>query len=114
MGLKIAGLTCVANLVEVANLADTIERLKKRKIWWAAAGVSEDDTAKRPQDYHDIDYTGPFGLVMGSEGSGIRPRVFNTCDFHIQIPMCDVVESLNVSVETGNILFEAYRQRHKE
>ena len=49
---------------------------------------------------------------MGSEGSGIRPRVLKACDYHITIPMSELVESLNVSVATGVILFEAYRQRY--
>lgn len=112
-----AGLTCVANMVEVANLADTLERLKQHKIWWAGAGVVDDSEGdaseyEKPLDYHSIDYTGPFGLVMGSEGSGIRPRVLKACDYHITIPMSELVESLNVSVATGVILFEAYRQRY--
>jgi 23S rRNA (guanosine2251-2'-O)-methyltransferase len=58
--------------------------------------------------------TGGFALVMGNEGSGIRQKVKENCDGIISIQMSNDVESLNVSVSAGIIMFEARKQRIKE
>ena len=54
---------------------------------------------------------GALAIVLGNEGKGIRPLVKKHCDFLIHIPMFGSVQSLNVSVATGIVLFEASRQR---
>jgi 23S rRNA (guanosine2251-2'-O)-methyltransferase len=59
----------------------------------------------------DIDLTAPIVLVMGSEDRGLRRLTRESCDHLIRIPMQGTVESLNVSVATGIMLFEALRQR---
>ncbi|MGB0360771.1 MAG: 23S rRNA (guanosine(2251)-2'-O)-methyltransferase RlmB, partial [Endozoicomonas sp.] len=92
-------------LVQVTNLARTMEWLKKRGIWMiGTAGESSGNI------YHS-DLKGPLGLVMGAEGKGIRRLTRDLCDLLIFIPMVGSVSSLNVSVATGICLFEAIRQR---
>lgn len=92
-------------LVQVTNLARTMERLKKRGIWFAGlAGEGE-------QSVYDLDCSVPLGLVLGAEGGGLRRLTRERCDWLVQIPMAGQVESLNVSVAAGVALFEAVRQR---
>ena len=63
------------------------------------------------QSYDAIDFTQPTAIVLGAEGSGLRRLVRESCDFTASIPMSGRVESLNVSVAAGVVLFEAARQR---
>ncbi|HLA94688.1 MAG TPA: TrmH family RNA methyltransferase, partial [Pyrinomonadaceae bacterium] len=62
-------------------------------------------------DYAEWDWTLPTALVLGSEGSGLHRLVAEKCDALVKIPMYGKIESLNVSVAAGVILFEAKRQR---
>ena len=82
-----------------------IEELKDRDIW--VVGTS----AEAETDYVDWDWTRPTALVLGSEGSGLHRLVAENCDVLVKIPMYGKIESLNVSVAAGVILFEARRQR---
>jgi 23S rRNA (guanosine2251-2'-O)-methyltransferase len=91
--------------IAVVNLARTLRDLKDRGIWLIGA----DDTARAP--VFDGDFTGPVAVVMGSEGEGMRRLTRECCDQLVRIPMAGAVESLNVSVATGIVLFEAVRQR---
>lgn len=113
---RAAGLTPVARkvaagaaesvpFVAVVNLARTLRDLKERGFWL----VGTTDEAAR--SIHDVDLTGPTALVMGSEGEGMRRLTREACDELVSIPMAGAVESLNVSVATGVVLFEAVRQR---
>ena len=88
----------------VVNLVRTIEYLKEKGFWiyGADCGVGS--------DIHAPDYEGNIGLVMGSEGRGIRPLIRKKCDFLISIPMRGQVASLNVSVAAGVILYEILRK----
>lgn len=89
----------------VTNLARTMRSLKERGIWLVgAAGEAE-------QSIYQADLTGPLALVMGAEDTGLRRLTREECDFLVRIPMRGHVESLNVSVATGVVLFEALRQR---
>ncbi len=91
--------------VQVTNLARTLAQLKSAGIWLVgAAGEAE-------QLIYDVDLSGPVGIVMGAEGSGLRRLTREACDFLAKLPMSGTVESLNVSVATGICLFEAQRQR---
>jgi 23S rRNA (guanosine2251-2'-O)-methyltransferase len=100
-----AGAAETVPLVSVVNLARTLRELKDRGVWL----VGTDDTADK--SLFEADLTGPLGLVMGSEGEGMRRLTRECCDQLVSIPMAGAVESLNVSVATGVALFEAVRQR---
>jgi 23S rRNA (guanosine2251-2'-O)-methyltransferase len=89
----------------VTNLSRTLNQLKERGVWVVGA-AGEADKA-----YHQADFTGGLAIVMGAEGKGLRRLTRETCDFLVKIPMFGHVESLNVSVATGILLFEAARQR---
>jgi 23S rRNA (guanosine2251-2'-O)-methyltransferase len=92
-------------VARVRNLADWLAEAKERGAW--AYGASAD--AERP--YTDVDWSGRAVLVLGSEGSGLRRRVAETCDELISIAVAGKVGSLNASVAAAVILFEARRQR---
>ncbi len=100
-----AGATEHVKVAKVTNINRLIENLKERKIW--VVGTSGD--AK--MDYTDWDWTQPSALVLGGEGSGLHRLVAENCDVLVKIPMYGKIESLNVSVAAGVILFEAKRQR---
>ncbi len=91
---------------QVTNLARTMDALRERGIWLIGTALEE---GAKP--LHSIDFTGPLGVVMGAEGSGLRRLTKEHCDVLAFIPMAGTVESLNVSVATGVTLFEALRQR---
>ena len=63
------------------------------------------------QSYDAVDWTLPSAIVLGAEGTGLRRLVRETCDLVVSIPMAGHVDSLNVSVAAGVVLFEAARQR---
>ena len=92
-------------LIQVTNLARTLRWLKEREIWIVGA----DDEADH--SLYQAKLTGPLALVLGAEGAGLRRLTRETCDALVSIPMMGVVESLNVSVATGVMLYEAVRQR---
>jgi len=100
-----AGAAETVPLVAVVNLARTLRQLKERGIWL----VGTDDTADKT--LFEANLEGPVALVMGSEGEGLRRLTRECCDLLVSIPMAGAVESLNVSVATGVVLFEAVRQR---
>lgn len=91
--------------IQVTNLARTLRDLQEAGIWLAGLAGEADKTV------YDTDLKGPLAIVMGAEGQGLRRLTRETCDFLVKIPMQGTVESLNVSVATGIVLFEALRQR---
>jgi len=91
--------------IQVTNLARTMDQIKERGIW--LIGTAGDT----PADLYAADLKGPIGLVMGSEGSGLRRLTRERCDLLVRLPMAGTVESLNVSVAAGVCLYEAVRQR---
>ena len=89
----------------VTNIARTIEQLQQLGCWVAGlAGEAE-------QTLYDLDLKGPTAIVMGAEGDGMRRLTKEKCDFLVKLPMLGSVTSLNVSVATGVVLYEAVRQR---
>jgi len=100
-----AGAVSHVRIADVVNIARSLEALKEAGVW--TVGLAE-DAGKR---YDEIDYTLPTALVVGAEGAGLRRLVRERCDWLVSIPMKGHVQSLNVSVATGVVLFEALRQR---
>jgi len=95
-------------VARVKNLVRTMEELKKRGIWLVGA------EADAKEKWHDFDYTLPVGLVMGSEGKGLRPLVRKTCDKVLSLPLRGRVSSLNVSSAAAVFLYEVVRQREQK
>ena len=100
-----AGATEYVKVAKTVNLNRLIEELKERKIW--VVGTSADAA----MNYTDWDWRQPSALVLGGEGSGLHRLVAENCDVLVKIPMYGKIESLNVSVAAGVILFEAKRPR---
>jgi 23S rRNA (guanosine2251-2'-O)-methyltransferase len=100
-----SGAAEVLPIFAVTNLVRCMHELQEKGIWLMGAA------ADASQTIYTADLTGPLGLVMGNEASGLRRLTGEECDVLISIPMSDLVESLNVSVATGVCLFEARRQR---
>jgi 23S rRNA (guanosine2251-2'-O)-methyltransferase len=100
-----AGLAYRVPIARVTNIARTLREMKEDHRFWAVATVLGGDT-----DIWDIDFKMKTALVMGGEGPGIRRLVEETCDFQARIPMQVGVDSLNVSVATGVVLYEIARQ----
>lgn len=92
-------------IAEVTNLSRTLKALKAQGIWLTGAdGAAE-------VEHTSVDLTGPCGIVLGSEGRGLRRLTREHCDHLAAIPMLGSVSSLNVSVACGVLLYEALRQR---
>lgn len=90
---------------QVTNLSRTLRWLKGEGLWvMGAAG----DTART---VYKTDFTVPMALVVGAEGKGLRRLTKEQCDMLVSVPMLGQVDSLNLSVATGVLLYEAVRQR---
>ncbi len=100
-----SGAAEVLPILIVTNLARVIRHLKDRGIWLAGTTDSAGTVL------YETDLSGPLGLVMGSEGKGMRRLTSELCDYHVRIPMQGTVSSLNVSVATAVCLYEIVRQR---
>ncbi len=91
-------------IAQVTNLNSTITNMKKEGFW--IVGTDMDGT-----NYSEIDYKGKCAIVIGNEGSGMHKNVRDNCDFIASIPMNGKTNSLNASVATGIVIFEAVRLR---
>jgi 23S rRNA (guanosine2251-2'-O)-methyltransferase len=100
-----AGAAETTPVATVTNLARTLGLLKGAGLWIVGAD------ADGPQPAHEIDLTGGRVVVMGAEGAGLRQLTRRHCDWLVRLPSLGAVESLNVSVATGMLLYEALRQR---
>lgn len=92
-------------ITRVTNISETIQKLKDAGLWICGTDINTD------KYYYDQDLKGALGIVIGNEGSGISSKVKNNCDFLVKIPMKGKVTSLNASVSTGIIIYEALKQR---
>ncbi|MDE5966668.1 MAG: 23S rRNA (guanosine(2251)-2'-O)-methyltransferase RlmB [Lachnospiraceae bacterium] len=99
-----AGAVNYTPVAKVTNLAKTIEDLKAQGIWFVCADM-EGEVMYR----HNL--TGPIGLVIGNEGSGVGRLVREKCDYIASIPMKGDIDSLNASVAAGVLAYEIVRQR---
>lgn len=100
-----AGAVSHLKICKVNNMIHVIEQLKKEGFWIVGTHLNGE------KNYSVLDYKMPTALIMGNEEKGIRKLVADNCDFLVKIPMKGKINSLNVSVSTGVILFEILRQR---
>jgi 23S rRNA (guanosine2251-2'-O)-methyltransferase len=108
VGKASAGALATARIATVVNIARALEELKSANVW--TIGLAADGG----EDYTDVDWTLPSALVLGAEGTGLRRLVRETCDRVVRLPMQGTIDSLNVSVAAGVVLYEAVRQRKKQ
>ena len=101
-----AGAINYTPVARVTNLTRTIDDLKQRGVWFAAAVIDG-------ESMYDTDLRGPIGLVIGNEGKGVSRLVGEHCDMKVSIPMKGDIDSLNASVAAGVLAFEVARQRRE-
>ena len=94
-------------IARVNNITDTISKLKDKGVWICGTAIDAD------KFYYDQNLTGPLAIVIGNEGKGISDLVKRNCDFLVKIPMKGKVTSLNASVSTGIIVYEAVKQKNQ-
>ncbi len=99
-----AGAVHYTPVAKVTNIAKTIEDLKNEGIWFVCADMEGEVMYRQ-------NLTGPIGLVIGNEGSGVSRLVKEKCDFTAAIPMKGDIDSLNASVAAGVLAYEIVRQR---
>ena len=100
-----AGAVESSPLVQVGNVAQTIEELKKQGFWVLGAHMEGQQTL------YQADLTSPLVLVIGNEGKGLSRLTKERCDFLVTIPMYGRLNSLNASVAAAILMYEAVRQR---
>ena len=93
------------DIIEVTNLSQTIEKLKKLGFWIVGTDLL---AVKR---YDEIDVEVPLCVIIGNEGKGISRLVKENADYNVKIPMVGKTNSLNASVSAGIIIFEILRKR---
>lgn len=99
-----AGTIHDVRIVQVTNINQTIEQLKKNGFWIVGTDING-------IDYRDIDYKTKIGLIIGNEGSGMSRLTKEACDFIASIPMYGQVNSLNASVAAGIMIYEVLRSK---
>ena len=93
------------HIARVTNISDSIQKLKDAGLWICGTDINTE------KYYYNQDLTGPLGIVIGNEGSGVSRLVKEKCDFISSIPMKGDIDSLNASVAAGVLAFEVVRQR---
>lgn len=99
-----AGAAAWLKVARVANLVDTIKRLKEENIW--VYGMEADGTP-----YDKAELSGGVALVVGSEGFGLGRLVRESCDMTLSLPMMGKINSLNASVSAGILMYEVVKYR---
>lgn len=100
-----AGAILQLPIAKIMSVQQTIETLKRKNFWL----IGTSDKAERL--YTERIYDAPIVVILGNEGKGLSNAVLKNCDFLVKIPMYGHIESLNVSVAAGIVLFEIRRQR---
>jgi 23S rRNA (guanosine2251-2'-O)-methyltransferase len=100
-----AGAAETIPVVAVTNLVRTLKLLKDSGLWIVGAD------AEGPRGAHEVDLKVGIVLVLGAEGAGLRQLTRQTCDWVVRLPSLGAIESLNVSVAAGMLLYEVVRQR---
>jgi 23S rRNA (guanosine2251-2'-O)-methyltransferase len=103
-----AGATAYLPIMQVTNLARSLEQLKERGLWIAGLAPEGQD------NLYDVELSIPLGLVVGNEQKGLRPLVRRNCDLLISIPGTGPLQSLNAAVAAAIVLAEVQRQRRKK
>jgi len=107
-----AGATEHLKICQVNNLSQTIDELKQKGFWIVGSSLEPaSPSGGNSKNYTEVDYKIPIALIVGNEEKGIRKLTASKCDFLVKIPMSGKIQSLNVSVATGILLFEILRQR---
>jgi len=101
-----AGALAHVRIATVVNIARAVEELKEAQVW--TIGLA----GEAAEGYTDVDWTLPSAIVLGAEGTGLRRLVRDRCDRLVRLPMLGSLQSLNVSVAAGVVLYEAVRQRN--
>lgn len=101
-----AGASEHVKITLINNLAQTIDELKQKGFWIVGSYL------EGAKDYTKVDYKIPLAVIVGNEEKGIRKLTADKCDHLVRIPMRGKIQSLNVSVATGILLFEILRQRN--
>ncbi len=101
-----AGAAELLKICQVNNLVQSIKQLKENGFWIVGSSL------ENSRGYTEVDYKIPLVLVVGNEEKGIRRLTAESCDMLIKIPMKGKIQSLNVSVAAGILLFEILRQRN--
>ena len=104
VALSAAGAIERVPVAKVTNLSRTIDDLKAKGLWIAAADMDGDNC-------FTVDLSGPIALVIGSEGKGISRLVKENCDFVVSIPMFGIINSLNASNAAAILMYEVRRTR---
>lgn len=99
-----AGALNFTPVARVTNLSAVIEQLKEEGLWFVCADMGG-------ETMYALNLTGPIGLVIGNEGSGVSRLVREKCDMVASIPMKGEINSLNASVAAGVLAYEIVRQR---
>lgn len=100
-----AGALNNVKIVQVTNINNLINKLKKKGVWVVGTDMESDVS------YDSVDYNMPVALIIGSEGFGISNLVRKNCDYVVFIPMFGKINSLNASVAAGILMYEVVRQR---
>ena len=99
-----AGAVHYVPVARVANLAQTIDELKEKGLWFYCADASG-------SSMYETDFSGPVGLVIGNEGNGVSRLVKEKCDVSVSIPMKGHIDSLNAAVAGAIMMFEISHKR---
>lgn len=99
-----AGAVEYVPVVQIGNVAQTLEKLKKLGLWVVGAEMTGENCFQ-------ADLRGPIVLVLGNEGEGIGRLVKEKCDFLVSIPMKREIASLNVSVAGAIVMYQVFTQR---
>jgi 23S rRNA (guanosine2251-2'-O)-methyltransferase len=105
VSLVSAGALEYMKVARVKNLARTMDDLRNQGVWFVGA------EAAGKEYWYEFDYNLPVGLVLGSEGKGLRTLIKKKCDKILSIPLLGSITSLNVSAAASIFLYEAVRQR---
>jgi len=94
-------------IAKETNLTNSILYLKQNGFWIVGTEM------KAPRNIFEVDFKMPVGLVVGSEGKGIRKKILDNCDIKVRIPMAGKLNSLNASVTAAIFVYEIFRQKNQ-